>query len=84
MQAVWPSANTPALARAFSQIASQSVDFYSCGIEFGNGTAEANCSGAVTFVPKVGSKTPQVESRSWTFYLVSKNDRWIIDRVVAK
>ena len=84
MQAVWPGANTRALAKAFEQLQSQSMDFYSCGIEFAAAGAEATCTGSVTFVPKVGGKTPRVENRSWTFYLKRQNDRWMIDRVVAK
>ena len=63
---------------------SQSVDFYSCGIELGTGNAEATCSGAITYVPKIGAKTPRVEQRSWTFYLSRQSDHWIIDRVVSK
>ena len=84
VHAVWAGANSRALSRAFDQIASQSVDFYSCGIEINGATAEANCTGAVTFVPKVGSKSPQTESRRWTFFLRRVNDKWVLDRVVAR
>ena len=84
VQAVWPGANTRALAKAFEQLQSQSMNFYSCGIELAAAGAEATCTGSVTFVPKVGGKTPRVENRSWTFYLKRQNDRWMIDRVVAK
>ena len=72
------------MARAFSQMASQTVEFYSCGVELTGAGAEANCAGSVTFVPKVGGKVPRVEDRRWTFYLRRQNDRWIIDRVVSR
>jgi hypothetical protein len=84
VQAVWPAADTRALARAFSQMASQTVVFDSCGIELNGAAAEATCAGSVTFVPKVGGKVPREESRRWTFYLRRQNDRWVIDRVVSR
>jgi len=84
VQAVWPAANARALARAFDQIASQSVAFDSCGIQLNAAGAEATCVGKVTFVPKVGGKVPRVEDRQWTFSLRRQNDRWIIDRVVSR
>src|SRR4029453_1471517 len=84
VKAVWPGANTQALSRAFGQIASQSMDFYTCGIEVNADGAEATCTGSVTFVPKVGAKTPRVEPRGWTFHLTKQGDRWIIDRVTSR
>jgi hypothetical protein len=84
VKSLWPGVDATALSKAFKQMDSQSMDFYSCGIELGNGNAEATCTGAVTFVPKVGGKTPRVEPHRWTFFLVRRNDRWFIDRVVAR
>lgn len=84
VQAVWPGADRRALARAFEQLQSQSLDFYSCGIEFGTGTAEVTCTGSLTYVPKVGSKKPRVESRNWSFFLKKQSDRWAIERVVTR
>ena len=84
MKSVWPGANAAALSKAFKQMESQSMDFYSCGVELNGAAAEATCAGAITFVPKVGGKTPRVEPHRWSFYLTRQNDRWIIDRIVAK
>ena len=84
VRAVWPRANTPALSKAFSQIATQNVDFHSCGIEFNAAGAEATCSGAVTFVPKIGAKAAVVQPRGWSFYLIRQDDRWVIDRVISR
>jgi uncharacterized RmlC-like cupin family protein len=84
VKAIWPRANTPALSKAFSQIATQNMEFYECGIAFNAAGAEATCAGAVTFVPKVGARAALVESRSWSFYLIKQNDRWVIDRVITR
>lgn len=81
---VWPGVNEPALARAFAQLDAQSVSFTSCGIEVTGATAQAHCVGEVAFVTKVGSRTPRVEVRRWTFDLRRVKDGWLIDRVAVR
>ena len=81
---VWPSVNEAALTRAFSQLAAQSVSFSSCGVEIKGQFAQAYCVGEVAFVTKVGSRTPRVEVRNWTFDLRRVGETWHIDRVQTR
>jgi len=80
-QAVWPSVNVKALERAFSQLESQRLEFSQCALSLSTASATASCSGTAEYVPKVGSKTPRVESRTWSFSLQQLGDRWVIQRV---
>jgi hypothetical protein len=76
--------NETALARAFDQMDAQSMSYNSCGIEVKGLFAQAFCVGEVAFVPKVGSRTPRVEVRRWTFDLRRVNDAWQIERVTTR
>lgn len=78
IQAYWPSINTKVLSRAFEQLQSQTVTFDSCGVEINREQATATCTGKARFTTKVGSRTPHVESRRWTFRLARMSDRWVI------
>lgn len=81
---VWRTADTKALARAFDQLEKQSVEFDACQIEIYGELADASCSGRTSFVPKIGARTPRVESRRWSFRLVRTGAGWIIDRVESR
>jgi hypothetical protein len=81
----WPSVNAKNLQRAFDQMESQRVAFDSCTVSAPNEhRAEVACAGSATFIPKVGNKTPRVESRQWTFHLSRLNAGWTIDRVESR
>ena len=81
---VWRTVDTKALARAFAQLEKQTVEFDACQIDINGEAAEASCSGRTSFVPKVGSKSPRVDSRRWTFQLARVRDGWVIDRVDSR
>jgi hypothetical protein len=80
-RAVWPGVNVKALAHAFDQLESQKVEFGRCDIAVDGGRATATCSGTAVYVPKVGSKAPRTDARSWSFALQQNGDRWQIQRV---
>lgn len=84
VQAVWPGVNERALARAFEQLDAQTMSFSSCGIEVKGQVAQAFCVGEVAFVTKVGSRTPRVEVRRWTFDLRRVGEAWQIERVATR
>jgi len=65
----------------FDQLASQRLTFEGCSIELRGTQADATCRGSVQFVPKVGSRTPRIEKRQWTFLLLRGERAWTITRV---
>jgi hypothetical protein len=82
--AIWPSANTKALGRAFDQLANQELTFDKCTINAAGLHAQATCAGKATYVARVGSKTTHVEPRRWTFRLKKIGDDWVIETVDAR
>jgi hypothetical protein len=74
---VWPSVDRTALARAFDQLDSQRISLGICHLEIAGSTAQATCSGAATWKPKVGSGE-RTDPRSWTFALEKAADGWQI------
>jgi hypothetical protein len=82
--AIWPSANTKALSRAFDQLDNQELTFDKCTITATGSSAQATCAGKATYVPHVGSKTTHVEPRRWTFRLKKVGGDWVIDTVDAR
>lgn len=82
--AIWPSANTKALGRAFDQLENQELTFDNCTISAAGSRAQASCAGKATYVPRVGSKTTHVEPRRWTFRLKKVGDDWFIEAVDAR
>ncbi|MEO5740888.1 MAG: hypothetical protein ABIS29_09880 [Vicinamibacterales bacterium] len=78
---VWPSLDERRLARAFSNLESQTLDFHECRIELGGAQGVAQCRGRATFVGRVGTRAPQTQDRSWTFQLQKTGGRWAIDSV---
>jgi hypothetical protein len=76
--------NARALDNAFSQLQAQEFAFDDCTIDVNGRTARAVCSGTARFVPKIGSRTPRVESRRWTFHLYRAGDAWALARVESR
>lgn len=82
-QAVYPSIDQSALARAFAGLASQSLVFDACDVEIRAGRASATCRGTASYVPKVGNGDPRIENRVWAFTLRRGADDWTIERARA-
>jgi len=82
VRAVYPSVNERALAKAFSDLSSQSVSFDRCSvnIESSGATAKASCSGKASYVAKVGIKEPRTESRTVQFELKREGEAWKIQK----
>lgn len=77
--AVYPAVDARALARAFSGLNSQTLEFGRCEVTpIGGDRARATCDGRAAFVPKVGSQTPRMEPRRWTFTLQRDGEAWRI------
>jgi hypothetical protein len=82
---VWPTVNQRTLDRAFGQLQEQNVSFDRCTIDVKGALAQASCSGTTRFVPRVGSRSPQVEPRQWNFSLRKGSaGTWLIQEVEAR
>ncbi|HEY1308199.1 MAG TPA: hypothetical protein VGF24_31815 [Vicinamibacterales bacterium] len=81
---VWPTVDRRSLTRAFERLREQEVTFDDCQIELRDLRAQAFCSGIARYVPRVGSSSPQVDRRRWTFDLVKRGDEWLIGAVEAR
>ena len=77
-QAVYPTVNRVALARAFDGLESQSLTFDSCDVEVVGAMAKAICHGTAHYVPKVGSRYPRTEPLVWSFELRKNDSGWTI------
>ncbi len=83
-QAVWPRVDAGALARAFNSLSSQKLSFESCAIVVSGTSADANCSGRSTVVPKIGGGSESAR-RTWQFRLrEADRDEWVIQSATVK
>ena len=82
--AAWPTTNTRALERAFGQLSSHELSFAGLCYEVNDTRATADLGGETTYVPRVGSRNPRVESHEWRLELRKIGQRWVIDRVSAR
>jgi len=84
-QQVWPTVNERTLDRAFGQLVEQNLAFDSCTVNVKGVIAQADCRGSTRFVPKVGSRSAQVEPRRWSFSLRKEySGEWVIQDVKAR
>jgi hypothetical protein len=81
---VWPAVNQAALARAFDGLESQTLTFDACVVRVRGESATATCEGSARYVPKVGSREPRVEPRTWNFTLRKAGTDWKIDSARAE
>ena len=81
---VWPSLDEDRLARAFSDLDSQIMVFDACRIDVGSTRGVASCSGRMTYVARVGSRSVRTQARTWTFQLQKQDAGWTIDSVRAR
>ncbi len=83
-QAVWPSVDVRALARAFDTLSSQELAFETCLFDIAGPVATAQCRGSATYTPKVGGRGPKAERRQWTFHLRKVDEAWKIESAQAR
>jgi hypothetical protein len=83
-RAVWPRVDGAALQRAFDGLQSQRLMFDQCEVQVRGASGSAVCHGTTRYVPKVGSRDPRVEPRTWTFALRKAGDGWQIDSARAE
>ena len=83
-RAVWPSADTKALRRAFDSLEEQELVFDSCAVSMGEARAVAVCSGTASYVPRVGKRARRGDQRQWEFELSKAGNGWLIDTVSAR
>ena len=84
VHAVWPSANQKQLARAFSQLEDQRLEFHACDFDIKETVAAATCTGVAAYVPKIGNKNPRFDDRRWVFSLKRAGGGWMIQDVVIR
>ncbi len=78
---VWPTVDERRLARAFSDLQSQTLKFEDCRIDVDGTAGVARCRGRATYIGRVGTRAPQTQDRSWTFQLHKTAERWAINSV---
>lgn len=76
--AVFPILDERALAHAFANLRSQTLEYDSCSVDVRGESARAVCRGSLRYVPNTGDRTPRTERRVWTFTLEKANDDWKI------
>jgi len=82
-RAVWPTVNESALARAFDGLESQALTFDTCNVSVRGDAAAVVCRGTTRYVPKVGSREPRTEPRTWNFTLRKAGPAWTIESARA-
>jgi hypothetical protein len=80
---IWPRVDTRALSRAFSTLVSQDVSFDRCEFDLAGVRANAQCTGEIRYVPRIGDQTQRVRRMSWSFVMERVSDRWQIAEVIA-
>jgi hypothetical protein len=83
-KAVWPTVNERALARAFEGLRSQNVTFDRCRMSVLSVSADVECRGVMSYVPRVGSQDQRTESRQWRFRVRKGDDQWLITNAEAR
>ena len=83
-RAVWPGVNEAALSRAFDGLASQTLVFNGCTVTLHGEAAAAVCRGSTRYVPKIGSREPRTELRTWNFTLRKAESGWMIESAKAE
>jgi hypothetical protein len=57
----------------------QTLTFDTCHTQVRGDEAVATCEGSTRYVPKIGSREPRVEARTWSFALRRAGDAWKIE-----
>jgi hypothetical protein len=82
--AVWPSADSRALAKAFARLQQQDLKFENCMFAVAENDGTAQCGGVLRYVPRIGKPTPQMEHHVWTIEFARAGASWRIVRVTAQ
>jgi hypothetical protein len=82
--AIWSSVDSRALARAFSLLRHQDLEFGECGVAMTDSTATAQCPGQLRYTRRIGDSTPKVEQHVWTIEFARAGEAWRIVRVSAR
>jgi hypothetical protein len=83
-KAVWPSADTKGLGKAFDRLQEQQMVLDRCNISVIGARAVASCEGTLRYVPSVGSRSSRVQRGRWDFTLHEVGDDWTIETVKAR
>jgi hypothetical protein len=83
-KAVWPSADTKGLGKAFDRLQEQQMVLDRCNISVIGARAVASCEGTLRYVPSVGSRSARVQRGRWDFTLHEVGDDWTIETVKAR
>ena len=81
---IWPTVDERALARAFSDLDSQSIVFDECDLTIAGTRATASCRGTATYATSVGKRSNVMQTRQWTFLLEQSPERWEIQQVQVR
>jgi outer membrane biosynthesis protein TonB len=81
---IWPSVDTPGLARLFARIRRQDLHFDSCVFAVVESHATATCTGSLTYVPRVGNGAPRTERHAWSIELERAGEGWQIAAINAR
>ena len=81
---IWPQVDSRALARVFARLERQDLTFDGCVLAVSDITATAECTGWLSYVPRVGPQTPHREHHSWTIELARDAASWQIVKVTGK
>ena len=85
LTAVWPGADTAALAETFASLKYQALVFDRCRVRpDGAGRAVASCDVSITAAPKDGDAELQRHRESWTLALGRSGDGWTIAGVTVR
>ncbi len=82
--ALWPSADSRALARAFARLQHQDLKFDNCMFAVSENDGTAQCAGVLQYVRRIGKPTPQIEHHVWTIEFARAGEEWRIVRVTAQ
>jgi hypothetical protein len=82
--AIWPSADSRALAKAFARLQQQDLKFENCTFAVSENDGTAQCGGVLQYVRRIGKPTPQLEHHVWTIEFARAGAAWRIVRVTAQ
>jgi hypothetical protein len=82
--AIWPSADSRALAKAFARLQQQDLKFENCMFAVSENDGTAQCAGVLQYVRRIGKPTPQIERHVWTIEFARAGEEWRIVRVTAQ
>jgi hypothetical protein len=80
---IWPRVDTRALSRAFNTLAQQDLSFDRCELRIVGAGANAQCTGEIRYIRRVGDQVERARRVSWSFVFERVGDRWQFAHVTA-